>query len=97
MPRLGALQSIDRVAEVLGVDVELLEELAVEMDDADGHHTVWLEDDDSLTVLTDFGVETIANLLEEIRTQPGGTRAFLSRAGLSEQTVNRIMINEPRP
>ena len=57
--------TIDRVAEMLGEDVEELEEIALEMEPEDGRLPVWGTGDQSTTAFTRNGVEYLQQLLEE--------------------------------
>ena len=57
--------TIDRVAEMLGEDVDELEEIALEMEPEDGRLTVWGTGDQSTTAFTRNGVEYLQQLLEE--------------------------------
>ena len=57
--------TIDRVAEILGEDVDELEEIALEMEPEDGRLTVWGAGDQSTTAFTRNGVEYLQQLLEE--------------------------------
>ena len=57
--------TIDRVAEMLGEDVDELEEIALEMEPEDGRLTVWGIGDQSTTAFTRNGVEYLKQLLEE--------------------------------
>ena len=57
--------TIDRVAEILGEDVDEMEEIALEMEPEDGRLTVWGAGDQSTTAFTRNGVEYLQQLLEE--------------------------------
>ena len=57
--------AINRVAEMLGEDVDELEEIALEMEPEDGRITVWGTGDQSTTAFTRNGVEYLQQLLEE--------------------------------
>lgn len=74
----SSFSTIDLVAEMIGEDPGLLREISVEMDPEDGCVTICGKNDESIIALSDFGIETLVNLLKEIRSQPGGLEEYLA-------------------
>jgi DNA-binding Lrp family transcriptional regulator len=96
MVRVSHFYSIDRVAEMISENVELLEEIAITLDDADGMVTIWTDDDDSITAFSDDGVDVLKELIADIRTEDGGIRQYLIDCKCENDTIARIMIDELR-
>jgi hypothetical protein len=63
--KVSHIKTIDLVAKELGEEVEWLHEVALEMDVEDG--VIWvygLDDDDGVLAFTDFGIETLVDLIK---------------------------------
>jgi hypothetical protein len=56
--------TIDRVAERLGESVDFIHDVALEMDAEDGVIRVYGSGDDVALAFTDFGIETLVELIE---------------------------------
>jgi hypothetical protein len=56
--------TITRVAEMLGEDEGWLGDVAIEMDQEDGLIWVYSTGDDGVMAFTDFGIETLVDLIE---------------------------------
>jgi hypothetical protein len=56
--------TVARAAGMLGVDEDLLEEIAIEMEPEDGRIWVYGTDDDAITAFTAFGIENLRELLQ---------------------------------
>jgi hypothetical protein len=66
--KVSHVKTIDRVAKELGEDVDWLHEVALDMDVEDG--VIWvydLDDDDGALAFTDFGVESLVDLIKTRR------------------------------
>ena len=63
--------TIARVATMLGEDEDWLWDIAVDMDQEDG--LIWVYDlsDDGVMAFTDFGIETLKELVEIHKAHPG--------------------------
>ena len=59
-----------RVAEMLGEDEEWLWEVANEMDAEDGLIWVYGPGDDGVMAFTEFGIETLAGIIEIYKADP---------------------------
>jgi hypothetical protein len=64
------VQTIARVAAMLGQDEDWLWDVAVEMDQEDGLIWVYGPGDESVMAFTDFGIETLTSLVEIYRADP---------------------------
>ena len=62
--------TISRVAEELGVDEDWLHDVASEMDIEDGCIWVYGIGEDGILAFTDFGIETLTDLVEFYRDNP---------------------------
>ena len=65
--KVSHVKTVDRVAKELGEDVDLLHEVALDMDVEDGVIWVYDLDDDGVLAFTDFGVETLVELIKARR------------------------------
>ena len=65
--KVSHVKTIDRVAKELGEDADWLHEVALDMDVEDG--VIWVYDlgDDGVMAFTDFGVETLVELIKARR------------------------------
>jgi hypothetical protein len=62
--KVHSVKTIDRVARELGESVDWLHEVAEEMDTEDGVIWVYGDTDDGVMAFTNFGIETLTNLIE---------------------------------
>ena len=67
------VHTIARVAEMLGEDEDWLWDVATEMDQEDGLIWVYGPGDTSVMAFTDFGIETLAGLVEIYKGQSRST------------------------
>ena len=65
--KVSHVKTVDRVAKELGEDVDLLHEVALDMDVEDGVIWVYDLDDDGVLAFTDFGVKTLVDLIKTRR------------------------------
>ncbi len=65
--KVSHVKTIDRVAKELGENVDVLHEVALDMDVEDGVIWVYDLDNDGVLAFTDFGVETLAELIKARR------------------------------
>jgi hypothetical protein len=72
--------TIARVAATLGEDEDWLSDVANEMDQEDGLIWVYGPGDDGVMAFTDFGIETLGELVEMHKADP----ELLKRLGTSE-------------
>jgi hypothetical protein len=64
------VHTIARVAEMLGEDEHWLGDIANEMDREDGLIWVYGTGDEGVMAFTDFGIETLQNLIEIYKEDP---------------------------
>ena len=62
--KVSHVRTIDRVAKDLGEDVDFLFDVAMEMETEDGVIWVLSLDDDSVIAFTDFGVDSLVELIK---------------------------------
>ena len=65
--KVSHVKTVDRVARELSENVDLLHEVALDMDVEDGVIWVYDLDEDGVLALTDFGVETLVELIKARR------------------------------
>jgi hypothetical protein len=65
--KVSHIRTIDRVAKELGEDVDFLFDIALEMEPEDG--VIWVHglEDDSVMAFTDFGVDSLVELVKTHR------------------------------
>ena len=73
------VQTIARVADMLGEDEDWLWDVANEMDQEDGLIWVYGPGDDGVMAFTDFGIETLTGLIEIYKADPGLLKVSVSR------------------
>jgi hypothetical protein len=74
----SSFSTIELVGEMINEDPDLLRQISVEMEPEDGCVTIYGKNDESIIAFSDFGIETLVNLLKEIRSQPGGLKEYLT-------------------
>ncbi len=62
--KVNHVTTVDRVAERLGESVDFIHDVALEMDTEDGVIWVYGVGDDGVLAFTDFGIETLLELIE---------------------------------
>ena len=68
--KVSRVRTIDRVAKDLGEDVDFLFDIAMEMETEDGVIWVLGLDDESVIAFTDFGVDSLVELIKVHREMP---------------------------
>ena len=64
------VMTIARMAAMLGEDEDWLSDVATEMDQEDGLIWVYGPGDDGIMAFTDFGIETLRELVETYKAHP---------------------------
>ena len=64
------VHTITRVAEMLGEDEDWLWDVATEMDQEDGLIWVYGVGEESIMAFTDFGIETLTDLIQIYKADP---------------------------
>jgi len=62
--KVDHVTTVERVAERLGESVDFIHDVALEMDTEDGVIWVYGVGDDGALAFTDFGIETLVELIE---------------------------------
>jgi hypothetical protein len=70
MAAISHVFTITRVAEMLGEDEDLLQDLCIEMDPEDGCITVLGQGEETTTAFTRFGVDNLAELVKIHQAEP---------------------------
>lgn len=65
--KVNHVWTIDRLAADLGESLDRLRDVAMQMDAEDGVIWVYGQGDDQIMAFTDFGVETLVELIKESR------------------------------
>ena len=68
--KVSHVRTIDRVAKELGEDVDFLFDVAMEMETEDGVIWVLSLDDEGVLAFTDFGVDSLVELIKIHREMP---------------------------
>ncbi|WP_428531902.1 hypothetical protein [Rhodopila sp.] len=68
--KVHSVKTINRVAKELGESVDWLHDVADEMDTEDGVIWVYGDTDDGVMAFTDFGIETLTDLVEMHKQDP---------------------------
>jgi hypothetical protein len=68
--KVHSVKTIDRVARELGESVDWLHDVAEEMDTEDGVIWVYGDGDDGVLAFTNFGIETLKDLIEMHKEDP---------------------------
>jgi hypothetical protein len=71
MAAISHVFTITRVAEMLGEDEDLLQEISIEMDPEDGCLTVLGPGEETMTAFTRFGVDNLTELVKIYKADPG--------------------------
>ena len=70
MAAISHVFTITRVAEMLGEDEDLLQDLCIEMDPEDGCITVLGPGEETTPAFTRFGVDNLAELVKIYKAEP---------------------------
>ena len=98
MARVTHVYSVNRVAESIGESRELIGAVTSNSDNIDHGEMIHVHDgtDEGMTTFTDRGVESLKELLADIRTWEGGLRQFLTDQMSEPEIIERIMADETK-
>lgn len=98
MSRPTYVFSIDHVAKMIDESLELIDIVSSNSDNIDYGEMIQVYNgtDISLTTFTDRGVESLQELLADIRTWDGGIRKFLLDEHVDPDVIERIMAHEKK-
>ncbi len=98
MAAVTHVSTLDYVAKMLGEDPEFLEAIVYNDDNLSYGSiiSVYTGPDDTITALTDDGIDEIKDMLREARTTTENWHAFLDDFVDDEDLVTRIKARSPR-
>jgi len=76
MAGISRVFTIGRAAKMLGEDEDWLQEICGEMDPEDGRLTIFGIADETITAFTDHGVDSLTELVEMYKANPGLLRRY---------------------
>lgn len=96
MARVTQVYSIDEVARRIGESLELLEIVSWNDDNIDYGEMIRVYNgtDESLVTFTERGIESLQELLADLRTWEGGIRQFLIDEQCDPDVIKIIMAHE---
>ncbi|MGV1987285.1 hypothetical protein ACQZ5N_11715 [Agrobacterium sp. 22-221-1] len=96
MARSRIIYTLKEVAEMIGENLELIEEVTVNSDNISEGELLYVRDgcEYGTKGLTENGVDELQNLLADIRTWDGGIRQFLVDEQCDPDVVERVMADE---
>lgn len=96
MARSRIIYTLKEVAEMIGENLELIEEVTANSDNISEGELLYVRDRSEYGTkgLTENGVDELQNLLADIRTWDGGIRQFLVDEQCDPDVVERVMADE---
>ena len=96
MARDTSVYSLARVATMIGESIELIEVVTANPDNIDYGEMIHVHDGtaDGITTFTARGIESLKELLADIRSWTGGLRQFLVHQLCEPDQIERIMADE---
>lgn len=90
------IYTLKEVAEMIGENLELIEEVTANSDNISEGELLYVRDGSEYGTkgLTENGVGELQNLLADIRTWDGGIRQFLVDEQCDPDVVERVMADE---
>jgi hypothetical protein len=76
MAGISHVFTISRVAEMLGEDEDLLQEISIDMDPEDGRLTVLGPGEEAITAFTPYGVDNLTELVKMVKADPDLLRRY---------------------
>jgi hypothetical protein len=76
MAGISHVFTITRVAEILGEDENLLQEISIDMDPEDGRLTVLGPREESITAFTPDGVDNLTEFVKRVNADPDLLRRY---------------------
>ena len=96
MARVTCVFTLEHVARMIGENQELLEVIAANSDNIDYGEMIDVVDgtETDIKAFTQRGIESLQELLEDIRSWPGGIRQFLITEQCEPELIEYIMADE---
>jgi hypothetical protein len=79
MAGISYVFTISRVADMLGEDEDLLQEISIDMDPEDGRLTVLGPGEEAITAFTQDGVDNLTDIIKMVKADPGLLRRYTPR------------------
>jgi hypothetical protein len=76
MAGISYVFTISRVADMLGEDEDLLQEISIDMDPEDGRLTVLGPGEEATTAFTHDGVDNLTEIVKMVKADPGLLRRY---------------------
>ena len=76
MAGISRVFTISRVAEMLGEDENLLQEISIDMDPEDGRLTVFGPGEEAVPAFTHYGVDSLTELVKMVKADPDLLRRY---------------------
>ena len=97
MARVTCVFTLEYVARMIGENQELLEVIAANSDNVDYGEMIDVVDgtENETKAFTKRGIESLQELLEDIRSWPGGIRQFLITEQCEPDLIQRILADQP--
>ena len=98
MARATHVYSIGHVATMIGESLDLIEVVTSNSDNIPYGEMIRVHDgtEEGITTLTDLGVESLQELLADIRTWDGGIHQFLIDEQCDQAIIERITAREAK-
>jgi hypothetical protein len=76
MAAISYVFTITRVAEILGEDEDLLQEISIDMNPEDGRLTVLGPGEEAITAVTPYGFDNLTELVKMVKADPELLRRY---------------------
>ena len=98
MASVTRIHALDHVAQVLGEDLEMLEEIVSNDDNLSYGNiiTVHTGTDEAITAITDHGIEELRDMLRDARRSPQNWHNFLEDFVADPTVIARVKEKGPR-
>ena len=98
MAAVTRVHTLDYVARMLGEDLDLLEAIVWNDDNLTygAIVTVYTGQDETITALTDDGIEELTNMLADARRSPQDWNRFLEDFVSNQEIIDRVKEKDPR-
>ena len=98
MASVTQIHTLDHVAQVLGEDLEMLEEIVSNDDNLSYGNiiTVHTGTDEAITAITDHGIEELRDMLRDARRSPRDWQNFLEDFVVEPTVIARVKEKGPR-
>lgn len=76
MAAITRVFTLEAAADILGEDIDLIDDISIDMEPEDGRLTIWGVGEDHAVGFTDFGLDSLRDFIRERRAteEPGEER-----------------------